>query len=142
MSQRRDIMKINVKRLLYVLDKPELTIIDENNFKSALQKTENVEVDEDSFSFYEDEIYFMAQEVFMVPTDEYTVRKLLLVGTYYQLTKDEQLKEIIEEFKDNPNYDFFHEVMINNCKNITNNNLSKDIKKLILKPNNKNKPKN
>lgn len=126
------------KRLLYVLDKPELMLYDENNFERELNKTKTIELDEEPFSFFYNEIFFIAQEVFMLPSDEYTIRKLLLVGTYYNLTKDSELKEIIEEFSDNPKYDFFYEVMINNCANKSYGNLSKDIKKLILKPTDKN----
>ena len=126
------------KRLLYVLDKPELMLYDENNFERELNKTKTIELDEEPFSFFYNEIFFIAQEVFMLPSDEYTIRKLLLVGTYYNLTKDSELKEIIEEFSDNPKYDFFYEIMINNCANKSYDNLSKDIKKLILKPTDKN----
>jgi len=131
------------KRLLYVLDKPELMLFNEKRFEMALDKTKTIALDEEEpFSFFLDEIYFIARELFMVPSDEYTIRKLLLVGTYYDLTKDETIRDIIGEFKDNSKYDSFYEIMINNCKNMTTDNLSQDIKKLVLRKDEKNKSNN
>ncbi len=129
------------KRLLYALDKPTVMLFDENNFKSAYEETKSIELDEEPFSFFIDEIYFMAQEAFMIPSNEYTIRKLLFVGTYYNLTKDQELKEIIEEFSNDSRFEFFYEIMINNCANKTPESSTEDIKKLILKPTDKNTPK-
>ena len=81
-------------------------IFDQNNFDRELERTKTVELDEDSFDFFADEIYFMAQEAFMLPSDEYTIRKLILVGTYYALTKDKELRKIIEEFSNDSRYEF------------------------------------
>lgn len=125
------------RRLLYAMDKPELMIYEQKNFEKELEKCKSIELDEDSFSFFVDEIYFMAKEVFMVPSDEYTIRKLLLVGTYYNLTNDVELKKIIEEFKNNTKYEFFYDIMINNCTNKNPEELSQDVKKLILRLNDK-----
>ena len=130
------------RRLIYALDKPELMIFDQNNFDRELERTKTVELDEDSFDFFADEIYFMAQEAFMLPSDEYTIRKLILVGTYYALTKDKQLREIIEEFSNDSRYEFFAEIMLNNCANKNPYSLSGDAKKLILKQTDKNTPAN
>lgn len=130
------------RRLIYALDKPELMIFDQNNFDRELERTKTVELDEDSFDFIADEIYFMAQEAFMLPSDEYTIRKLILVGTYYALTKDKQLREIIEEFSNDSRYEFFAEIMLNNCANKNPDSLSGDAKKLILKQIDKNTPAN
>ena len=121
------------RRLLYAMDKPELMIYEQKNFEKELEKCKSIELDEDPFSFFVDEIYFMAKEVFMLPSDEYTIRKLLLVGTYYNLTNDVELKKIIEEFKNNTKYEFFYDIMINNCTNKNPEELSQDVKKLILR---------
>ncbi len=122
------------KRLLYALDKPDTMIFDEERFEIELDKTKTIELDEDPFDFFLEEIYFIAQEVFRVNPDEYTIRKILLVATYYDLTKDEELKRIIEKFKNHPQYDFFYEVMINNCSNIDPNMLFQGRKLLTFKP--------
>jgi len=34
---------------------------------------------------------FIAEELFRVPYDEYTIRKLLLVSTYYNLTRSDKI---------------------------------------------------
>lgn len=130
------------RRLIYALDKPELMIFDKNNFDRELERTKTVKLDEDPFDFFIDEIYFIAQEAFMLPSDEYTIRKLILVGTYYALTKDNELREIIEEFSDDSRYEFFAEIMLNNCANKNPDSLSEDAKKLILKQTDKKIPSN
>lgn len=130
------------RRLLYALDNPTTMLYDENNFKKAYEETKSMELDEEPFNFFVDEIYFIAQEVFRVQSDEYTIRKLLFVGTYYDLTNDQKLREIIEKFSSDPRFEFFYEIMINNCSDKTPKNPTDDIKKLILKSTDKNKPKN
>ena len=80
----------------------------------------------------------MALEAFIIPSNEYTIRKLLFVGTYYNLTKDQELKEIIEAFSNDPRFEFFYEIMINNCSNKNPKSSTENIKKLILKPTDKN----
>lgn len=118
------------KRLLYVLDKPKMMLFDEKNFQRELEKAKNIEIDEESFDFFKQEIYFLAQEVFEAPCDEFTIRKLLLIKTYYELTSDEELKETIENYKTSSSYETFYNIMFNN---IMNNNLSDKEKELILK---------
>ena len=84
----------------------------------------------------------MALEAFIVPSNEYTIRKLLFVGTYYNLTKDQELKRIIEACSNDPRFEFFYEIMINNCSNKTPKSSIEDIKKFILKPTDKKHQKN
>lgn len=126
------------RRLLYALDKPTVMLFDENNFKSAYEATKSIELNEEPFNFFLEEIYFMALEAFIIPSNEYTIRKLLFVGTYYNLTKDQELKRIIEACSNDPRFEFFYEIMINNCSNKTPKSSTEDIKKFILKPTDKN----
>lgn len=126
------------KRLLYALDKPLLMIFDNDNFNKELEKTKEIELEDEPFDFFVDEIYFIASEVFKVSINEYTIKKLILVGTYYNLTQDQEILDIVNNFKNHPNYDFFYDIMINNCSNkIIKDNLTEDVKKLILKPKDK-----
>lgn len=127
------------RRLLYVLDNPDLVIFNENNFNKVLNDTKSIELDEDPFWFFEGEIYFMVQEVFLTLPNEFTIRKLLLVSTYYDLTKDDELKEVIEDFKTDSKYEFFYDVMFNDGvdKRV---DLSENIKQLIFTKGDTNKP--
>lgn len=119
--------------LLYALDKPTAMLFDEKRFKRFLEEASSIELDDDPFSFVTDEVYFMVQEAFMIPSNEYTIRKLLFVGTYYSLTEDEELREIIEEYRDDPRFKIFYEIMINNCSSQSSKGLTEDIKKFVLK---------
>lgn len=121
------------KRLLYALDKPEMMLFEEENFQRELEKTKEAEIDEESFDFFMSEIDFISQEIFEVPCDEFTIRKLLFIKTYYELTKDDDLKENIEEYNNHPNFKFFYDLMINDVQNTQKDNLPPDVRKLIYK---------
>lgn len=128
------------RRLLYALDNPDLIIFDENNFNKVLNETKSIELDEDPFSFLGSETYFMVQEVFLTQPNEFTIRKLLLVSTYYDLTKDDDFKEAIEDFKTDSKYEFFYDVMFNNGTEKRVDGLTENIKKLIFTKGDTNKP--
>ena len=64
---------------------------------------------------------------------EAIIKKLIFVGTYYALTKDPEIKEIILKYWNDERFIFFYEIMINNCKGKIKECLPKDVKKLIKK---------
>lgn len=99
------------RRLLYALDKPGKKIFIEENFERELQNLDFDEIDEDSFEFFQDEYFFLADEVFETEEDENTVKKILLISTYYDLTKNEEIKEIVESHKEHEKYDQYCEVI-------------------------------
>lgn len=103
------------KRLLYTLDTPQKKIYNEANFKNQLTLANEIEIDEDFMSYCQDEYHFLADEIFMTPTNEFTIRKLIMVGTYYNITKDKDIKKTIESHKNDSRYSLFREVIINNC---------------------------
>ncbi|MBQ9012426.1 MAG: hypothetical protein IJ094_02500 [Bacilli bacterium] len=49
------------------------------------------------------------------------------------LKKDEVIKEIMKEYKEDSRYNFFYEVIINNCNSKMINDMPNEVKKLILK---------
>lgn len=121
------------KRLIYAIDNPDTLIFEDDNFIKEYNKTKNFRVQENSFSFFYNQIIFIVEEIFKRPSNEYTIRKLLLVGAYYYLTKDEVIKEIMKEYKEDSRYNFFYEVIINNCNSKMVNDMPNEVKKLVLK---------
>lgn len=103
---------LNVKRrLLYALDKPNKKIFKEENLQCELEKLDLSRIDEDSFRFFQDEYLFLADEVFETDQDENTVKKLLLLSTYYDLTKNEEIVEIIDEHKHHEAYNAYYQIV-------------------------------
>lgn len=99
------------RRLLYALDQPRKKIFIEENFEKELANLDFDEIDEESFEFFQDEYFFLADEVFETKEDENTVKKLLLISTYYDLTKNEEIVDIINEHKDHEAYDKYCEII-------------------------------
>lgn len=103
---------INTKnRLLYALDMPDLNLYDEENFKKALKETTNNDFDEDDYDFIIDEVSFMADEVFITPQNEFTIRKLLFISTYYALTKDKTIVDILMRHFEHDNFSTYMEII-------------------------------
>lgn len=125
-------------RLLYTLDTPDKKLFKKANFNEQLKLSKEAEIDEDFMEFFQGEYGFFIEEIFIKPTDEYTLRKLFLIGTYYDLTKDEDVIEIFEQFKDDDRYDLFYEIAINNC-NSKNNDFCKNTSQYFKKYNRNNK---
>lgn len=99
------------RRLLYALDRPDKKIFKEENYKQELEDLNLSEIDEDSFEFFQDEYLFLADEVFEKDQDENTVKKLLLLSTYYDLTKNEEIVEIIDEHKHHEAYNAYYQIV-------------------------------
>lgn len=112
-------------RLLYALDMPSLGLYDEANFEQQLVSYQNFEFDEEDFDFLAAEIRFMADEVFMVEPDANTVKKLLLISTYYELSEDDEIKDIVNSHNDDDNFEFYSEIIFGETK--------KDVKTLNKK---------
>lgn len=98
-------------RILYALDMPALGLFKEENLVKELEKAADYEVDEEDFEFIEDEVRFMADEVFKVEEDDNTVKKLLFISTYYELTGDEAIPLIVSEHEDDDRFDTYSEVI-------------------------------
>ena len=103
------------KRLLYALDKPEVCLFKDNNFKVELEKTRDE--NEATFELFSDEVRYMSSEVFLVPYDKNTLKKLLFISTYYELSEDEVVKDIIDSYSEHEQYGFYRRVVFGEQKN-------------------------
>ncbi len=119
------------RRLLYALDGSKHKLFDEKNFDKSLQETKKITLLGDVFDDIYDELFYLADEVFMTSTDNSTIKKLLLIRTYYRLTNDEDIKQVFMEHEDDPRYKSFFKVAFAKYKvNDKNDNNKKYMKKL------------
>jgi len=103
-------------RLLYVLDKPETGLFDEENFKLEYENALFNANDGIDLTDLEDETRFMASEVFLVPKDKNTIKKLLFISAYYELSEDETIKDIMSRHSNHEKYDEYNTIVFGKQK--------------------------
>lgn len=105
------------KRLLYSLDNIGDKLYIDGNIDKAIDKIGDIEISEDSYVGLHDEMMFMASEIFEVGDNKYTLRKLLMLASFYDITKCEDLIFVINEHKDHKNYLYFCDVIFGDSNN-------------------------
>lgn len=102
-------------RLLYAIDSPNRCLFIEDNLVEELNN-----IDRNSLNLFDfkDEARFMAYEVFATPKDEFTLRKLLFVATYYDLTKDKKIIKIVNRHKKNKHFKEYSEIIFDGKENV------------------------
>jgi len=113
-GEQDELLKVK-KRLLYALDKPEVCLFKDSNFKVELEKTRDE--NEATFELFSDEVRYMSSEVFLVPYNKNTLKKLLFISTYYELSEDEVVKDIIDSYSEHEQYSFYKRVVFGEQKN-------------------------
>lgn len=103
-------------RLLYALDMPNLCLFKQENFIQELENAKEFELESEDFDFVENEVRFMADEVFKTETDENTIKKLLFISTYYELTKDKKIVRILNKHSNNSNFKIYSEIIFGESK--------------------------
>ena len=103
-------------RLLYVLDKPETGLFDEENFKLEYENALFNANDGIDLTDLEDETRFMASEVFLVPEDKNTIKKVLFISAYYELNEDEKIKDIMSRHSNHEKYDEYNTIVFGKQK--------------------------
>ncbi len=99
------------KRLLYSLDNISDKLYLDGNVDKTIDKIGDIEISEDSYVGLHDEMIFMASEIFEVGDNKYTLRKLLMLAAFYDITKCEDLIYIINDYKDHKNYLYFCDII-------------------------------
>ena len=107
------------KRLLYLIDMPDKCLVKEENLIEEIIKVQDFTLDEKVSNFLKTELYFMADEIFLAGYNEFTVRKLIFMGTYYELTQDQKFKEIFENHRQDKLYTTYESLVFNHIDNIS-----------------------
>lgn len=107
------------QRLIYALDLSKLCLFEPDNLTTEYEKARELDLDPDEFGFVEEEIEFMADEVFVSEKDENTLKKLLFVSTYYDLTKDEEIVSIFNRHFDYPGFNNYSAIVFGDGKDFS-----------------------
>lgn len=88
-------------RLLYLLDNYGDNLFIKENFNNSYKNIsmEDINYNDDLYDFYTLSRLFLVDILEGWIDDELTIKKLLFVSTYYNLTKDIRIEKIIEKYK-------------------------------------------
>lgn len=105
-------------RIKYIIDNEDLCLTDDETELEFLLN-EYLENDDFDYYWYIDESYYFVYELFNIYPDEYFLKKLLFVKSYYDLTHDQELLEEISIYENHPNYNDIYNIIIGDEKNKT-----------------------
>lgn len=105
-----------INRIEYIIDSDDLCLDDENKDLYMTEQLENIDAD---YYWYRDEAYYFVYELFNIYYDEYFLKKLLFVKTYYDLTLDQELLLEISKYEFHPRYNEIYNIIISDGKNKT-----------------------
>ena len=96
-----EILKISKGRLLYLLDGYGDNLFKEENLQQSLKNISTSEINykQDLDDFYTLSRLFLVDILEKWINDEMTLKKILYISTYYDLTKDKRIKKIINKYK-------------------------------------------
>ena len=105
---------LTVKRkLLYLIERSGFKLYDTDNFNKHLEEIENIKLSKKTLKDMASSFHFLVDDVFDNETNRLTVPKLLIVKTYYQITNDEDIENILESHKKDFRFDLFSEIVLN-----------------------------
>lgn len=109
----KDLIK-SKSRLMYALDCPELRLYDDKKYNETMNHISDVNPKHIDWNYMENEIYFMINELFLKQSDEFTIRKLIFVKTFHDLTHYDSLIDEIDKYKNDHRYELFSSIILNN----------------------------
>ena len=88
-------------RLLYLLDNYGDNLFIKENFNNSYKNIsmEDINYNDDLYDFYTLSRLFLVDILEGWIDDELTIKKLLFISTYYNLTKDIRIEKIIEKYR-------------------------------------------
>ena len=104
-------------RLSYYMDgDTEASILDHYEEDKGF---EGVKVPAEQIQLFADEAEFFILELFSVPEDPFRLRKLIMMKTYYSITRDKEFLDIFEVYSDEPRYDNYKQFIFGKNKTLT-----------------------
>lgn len=130
-----DDLENSKNRLLYLLDGYGDNLYKDENFKNALNNVSMDEID------YKDDFndFYIISRLFLVDIlegwidDDMTLKKMLFVSAYYDLTKDKRIKRVINKYKKTEIGEKVTTIIFENDYSKLNSSLSHTPRKLIKK---------
>lgn len=105
-------------RLLYILDNSIYKLYIKENFDKALELAMQTDLDyeEDLWDYSRCAKAFFADVFESKKQNDFTVRKLLFISTYYELTKSEEISEELLFYKEHPFYEEYSKIILGESK--------------------------
>ncbi len=103
-------------RLMYSLDDPYTCLFEQKNFDKAVRDTQLMRSRTPEILKLNDAVRTMAASLFFYHDSERLTEKLLLMKTYYDVTKDEEFADIFTTFRRMPNYKEYGEFIFGKNK--------------------------
>lgn len=120
-TTKDEILEKTKYRILYLLDNYNYKLYDQTNFLNLLSDCEKeITINKNQMKEFLIPPKFLIKQIFEEEQDELTLRKLLYLSTYYELTKDEKIKENIIKYKSNINYQTYYEIIFSDENNLSN----------------------
>lgn len=98
-------------RLMYSLDTPKDCLFNVDDLDAYYESVANGMFIDEFLREFADEAKFLSGELFFNPDKSNVVQKLLLMKTYYDLTKDQDLYLLFESFEGTDNYDEYRNII-------------------------------
>ena len=103
---------INVRnRILYMIDDIKYCLFDKQYLEKHYEQSINYELEEDSFEYFTNEAKYLIEDVFDGRAGK-TIEKLLIVATYYEITKDKEIVEVLNRYKNNCMYEEYSKIIL------------------------------
>lgn len=109
-----EILEKSKSKLLYLLDAYGDNLYIKENFINIMNKVSMVKIDykEDFYDFYVISRLFLVDVLEGWIHDDMTLRKMIFVSTYYELTKDRRIKRIINKYRETEIGDIISKIVL------------------------------
>lgn len=116
-----DLLKVKVQ-LLYLMDSISYSLYEPTNFEKYYDIFSNEMAIYDSetlmeiFSYWKNEAYYFLEELFSGKNDndDLIYKKIALVTTYYELTHDEKIIDLLSKYNTSENYFKYYKLIVGN----------------------------
>ena len=110
---------IRRQRLLYSLDKIDLCLFEEDKFNNKFDELQEKAGDQTELVFYKKIIWFLTEEVFKREMNSDSIIKLLLISSYYEITKDEKIEMLFNKNANNKYYNIYYNIVFTDEKTLS-----------------------
>lgn len=102
-------------RLIYIIDNPVMELFDEEVLESYILEQEEM-VLEEPLSDYQNEVYFMCEDIFHKKYSLNTIKEIIFISSYYQITHDEKVIALLNKYQNNTEYDYYSRLILGDDK--------------------------
>ena len=105
-SEQEELLQVK-KRLIYIFDDPNITLLNEEALNEFIMEASIPDTDV-SYTEFANEIYYYITDIFTEKqTHSNIIKKILYISTYYELTLDDQIINLLNGYYLNKNYETF-----------------------------------